>query len=224
MPSMGKELGRRIRDSRLAAGIPSKAELARRVGVVRQAVTLWEQGKADPTAENLRQLSIILDVGYDWLATGRSGQHGVVLGLELHGEVAGGVWIEIPESQDMELERVPVAPDPSYPVDAQYALRVRGHSVNKTARDGSIVVCVDVMTAGIEIRDKDLVVVERKRGSIVETTIKRVRKGNGGLELWPESDDPAHQEKLTLGHRRGTAEVRIKALVISVTNPVPRGG
>ncbi len=220
---MGKELGRRIKDSRLSAGL-SKAEVGRRMRLTRQAVTMWEGGKAEPTADNLRKLSVILDVGYDWLATGRSEQPGVVLGLELHGEVAGGVWIELPENQDMELERVPVAPDSRYPVDAQYALRVRGNSVNKTARDGSIVVCVDIMAAGIEIRDKDLVVVERKRGSIVETTIKRVKKGNGGLELWPESDDPAHQEKLTLGHRRGAAEVSIKALVIWTVNPVERGG
>lgn len=223
MPGMGKELGRRIKDSRLGAGITSKAELGRKMGVVRQTVTLWESGKAEPTSDNLRKLSVILDVGYDWLATGRSARPGVVLGLELHGEVAGGVWIEHPESQDMEFERVPVAPDPNYPIESQYALRVRGNSVNKTARDGSIVICVDVIAAGIEIRDKDLVVVERRRGSIVETTIKRVRKGNGGLELWPESDDPSHQEKLTLGPRRGGVEVSIKALVIWTANPVVRG-
>lgn len=221
---MGKDLGRRIRDSRIAAGITSKAELARQMGVVRQAVTLWEQGKSEPTADNLRQLSLKLDVGYDWLATGRNERPGIVSGLEVHGEVAAGVWHEIPENQDMEYERVPVAPDPRYPVDSQYALRVRGNSINRIAKDGTTVICVDIIAAGIEIVDKDLVVVERKRGSIVETTIKRVRKGKDGLELWPESDDPAHQEKLTLGRRRGGAEVSIKSLVICTVNPVPRGG
>lgn len=216
------DLPHRIKQSREDRAL-SKAELGRRVGVVRQAVTLWENGTAEPTSENLRKLSLILDVGYDWLATGHSSPPGVVSGLELHGEVAAGVWVEIPDSQDNEMERVPVAPDPGYPVDCQYALRVRGNSINRVAKDGSIVVCVDIIGAGIEVRDKDLVVIERKKGSIVETTIKRVRKAKGGLEFWPESDDPAHQEKLKLSSHKGDAEVSIKALVIWTAIPVRRG-
>lgn len=222
MPAMG--FPERLKSARINGGFATKAALARKIGVKRQAVTLWESGKSQPTADNLRKLSLILNVGHDWLATGRSAPAGIVLGLELHGEVAGGVWVEISENQDTNLERVPVAPDPRYPLEFQYALRVRGNSVNKTARDGSIVACVDVMGAGIEIRDKDLVVVERKRGSIVETTIKRVRRGKDGLELWPESDDPAHQEKLALGPRKAAGEVSIKALVIWTINPVVREG
>lgn len=213
----------RLRKAREDKGL-SKAELARRIGVTRQAVTMWESGNAEPTAENLRNLAINLDVEHDWLSTGRRGKPGVVSGLQLHGEVAGGVWVEIPESQDMEYKRVPVAPDPSYPIESQYALQVRGNSINRIAKDGSILVCVDIVSAGIEIRDADLVVVERRKGDLLETTVKRIRKGRNGLELWPESDDPAHQEKLTLGHRKGNTEVSIKALVIWTANPVRRGG
>jgi transcriptional regulator with XRE-family HTH domain len=214
-------VGDRIKKARVAKDL-SKAELARLVGVVRQAVTLWENNTAEPTAANLRKLAVILDCSYDWLATGRDASLYFVTGVELRGEIAAGVWVEIPENHEMEYERVPVAPDPSYPSDAQYALRVRGTSVDRVAKDGSIIVCVDIMAAGIEVRNNDLVVVERRRGSIVETTVKRLRKGKGGLELWPESDDPAHQEKLTLGHRRGD-EIAVKAVVISVLSLVPRG-
>lgn len=201
----------------------TQTQLGKALGVTRNAVSLWESGVSQPRAETLRKAAVILEVGFDWLATGRNAQLNVVEGLTLQGEIAAGVWHEVTESQEMEFERVPVAPDPSYPVDAQYALRVRGTSVNKIAKDGSLVACVDIMEAGIEIRDRDLVVVERRRGSIVETTIKRVKKGKAGLELWPESDDPAHQEKLTLGPRRGDTEVSIKALVIWTANPIPRG-
>ena len=213
----------RLRKSMAAKGI-SGADLARKIGVTRQAIYQWLAGTSEPTQENLRNLAINLDVEQDWLATGRKGKPGVTLALELHGEVAGGSWHEITENQNMDLERVPVAPDPRYPTDAQYALKVRGSSINRIARDGSILVCVDIMAAGIEIRDRDLVVVERRRGSLVETTVKRVRKAKGALELWPESDDPAHQERLTLAHRKGDAEVSIKALVIWAANPIQRGG
>lgn len=214
----------RIKAARVKKGL-SKAELARKVGRTRQAVTQWETKGTTPPPELMAQLSIILDVQHLWLSTGRGTRSVLmsVVGLENRGEIAAGVWLEIPESQDMEYERVPVAPDPRYVVESQYALRIRGHSVNRVAKDGATIVCVDVLTAGIEVKDGDLVIVERRRGALVETTIKRVRKAKGGLELWPESDDPSHQEKLTLVHRRGEAEVAIKALVVGVYNPVPRG-
>jgi len=220
MPRMG--LPERLRKAMNDKGI-NGAELGRRIGLERQAVYNWLSGRAEPTQENLRNLAVILDVEQEWLSSGRRAKPDITLGLQLHGEVAGGVWIEVHENQDTEFRRVAVAPDPRYPTDAQYALTVRGNSVNKIAPDGSIIACVDIMASGVEVRDRDLVVVERRRGSIVETTVKRVRKAAGKLELWPESDDPAHQEKLAIGPRKGDGEVIVKALVISTTVPVPRG-
>lgn len=143
--------------------------------------------------------------------------------MPLWGDVAAGVWIEPVESQEAELERVPVAPDPRYPLAAQYALRVRGNSVNRIAKDGNIVVCVDLAEAGLEPRPGDLVLVERRRGGLVECTVKRLRKAPEGLELWPESDDPAFQEKLSLAPLKGEAEIQIKAVIIGVFTPVMRG-
>jgi transcriptional regulator with XRE-family HTH domain len=220
-PGMG--FPERLKKAMEAKGLKG-ADLARALKLQRQAVYNWLAGRADPTQENLRNLAINLDVDQEWLSTGRREKPGVVWGLELHGEVAGGVWVEVTENQDMEYKRVPVAPDPRYPTDTQYALQVRGNSINRIAKDGSVITCVDIIGAGLEIRDRDLVVVERRRGHLVETTVKRVRKGKDGLELWPESDDPSHQEKLTLGPRKGNTEVSIKALVIWTANPVRRDG
>lgn len=191
--------------------------------VTKQAVTIWEKGDSEPAAETLRKLSAYFDVTFEWLATGRGAQTTTVPGLVSKGRVSGGLWHEVAENQDSAVDRVPVAPDPRYPIEAQYALRVEGDSVNKIAPNGSIIACVDLAYTGMDVRDGDLVVVERRRGSLVETTVKRLRKGTRGLELWPESSAPAHQEKLALGRSKGEEEVSIKALVISVTNPVPRG-
>lgn len=116
-----------------------------------------------------------------------------------------------------------MAPDPRFPAEAQYALRVRGHSVNRIAEDGAIITCVDLIAGGIDARDGDLVWVERRRGDLVEATVKRLRKAKDGLELWPESDDPAHQEKLALKPAKGDYEITIKALVIGAYRPIPRG-
>ena len=219
---LAMSLGKRIRTARKAKDL-SQSKLGKLLGLTRNAVSQWEGDISEPRPETLRKLPVILDVGMDWLATGRPSQSEVVQGIPYRGEVAGGVWREITETQDMEFRRVPVAPDPSYPIDAQYALQVRGNSVNKVAKDGATLHCVDIASSGLELRHNDLVVVERRRGSLVEATVKRLRKGKDGLELWPESDDPAHQQKLTLGHPRGAEEVSIKALVIATLTPVPRG-
>lgn len=130
--------------------------------------------------------------------------------------------MEVPDTQDREFPRVPVAPDPAYPIDCQYALQVRGNSVNQIVPDGGIIVCVDLADSGISPRDGDLVVVERRRGGMVETTVKQLRKANGGPELWPLSTDPEHQERLTVGRAKGV-EVVLKAIVIWTANRVPRG-
>lgn len=219
---------RRIKQAREAKGL-SQTQLAKLLGVTRNAVSMWEKVKPKkkpvyPKSETMQQAAVILDVGHDWLATGRGGQSSPqVSGLPIVGTVAAGIWFEIVENQDQEVRRVPVAPVPEYPPEAQFALQIQGNSVNRIARDGTIVVVVDIAIAGIEPRPGDLVWVERRDGQRVEATVKRLRKGAGGLELWPESDDPSHQQKLTLKPRKGEAEVTIRGIVIYTLNPIPRG-
>jgi transcriptional regulator with XRE-family HTH domain len=218
-------LGGRIRKSRLAKRL-KQAELARRLNVTRNAVSMWERDEAEPKAANLRALAILLDRSHEWLSTGRGSQGGTqstVEGLREIGDIAAGVWHEVVETQDVEFKRVPAAPDPRYPVEAQYALRIRGNSVNRIAADGDIVHCVDINAASIDVRDGDLVWVERHQGHLIESTIKRVRRASGGLELWPESDDPAHQEKLSYKPAKGAGEVVIRGLVLWVLKQVQRG-
>ena len=50
----------------------TQGELARRVGVHRSAVTQWErEGGTRPCIEHLAAISIVADVPFEWLATGR---------------------------------------------------------------------------------------------------------------------------------------------------------
>lgn len=50
----------------------SQHELARRVGVHRSAVTQWERdGGTRPCVEHLAAISIVANVPFEWLATGR---------------------------------------------------------------------------------------------------------------------------------------------------------
>lgn len=65
------ELPTRIRKARLLSGL-SQAELARRVGVRRSAVTQWEHpAGTSPSTEHLIQIAIETGTRFEWLATGR---------------------------------------------------------------------------------------------------------------------------------------------------------
>lgn len=61
----------RIRRAR-AQSLFSQAELARRVGVKRSAVTQWESSEGTtPSVEHLAQIARETAVCFEWLATGR---------------------------------------------------------------------------------------------------------------------------------------------------------
>lgn len=61
----------RVRKARALASL-SQAELARRIGVQRSAVTQWERhGGTLPNVEHLMQIAQETGVYFEWLATGR---------------------------------------------------------------------------------------------------------------------------------------------------------
>lgn len=49
----------------------SQAELARRMSVTQPSVAEWESGRKAPNMKNLVRLAKLLDVGFEWLSTGR---------------------------------------------------------------------------------------------------------------------------------------------------------
>jgi transcriptional regulator with XRE-family HTH domain len=72
---MSTSMSFRIRRARQAAGW-SQAELARRVGVNRSAVTQWEHSAGTvPSTDNLARIAAETGVCFEWLATGRGPSH-----------------------------------------------------------------------------------------------------------------------------------------------------
>lgn len=70
------EIGTRIRKARLAAGL-SQIRLASLLGVTRSACSQWEleNGGTTPRGDRLIDIARLLDVSYEWLATGNSPSH-----------------------------------------------------------------------------------------------------------------------------------------------------
>lgn len=67
-----KMIGARIKTAREMQGF-SLSELARRVGVRPASCSHWESCRSDPSMDNLARLAVILNVDFEWLATGRGG-------------------------------------------------------------------------------------------------------------------------------------------------------
>lgn len=113
------------------------------------------------------------------------------------GEVAAGVWREVQFQTDEPFFALPFIPSEEAWIGNILGLVVRGESLNKIARDGDILLAEAVQRTGTKARDKDLVVVERRRDQdgIIEVTAKRLR----GRQLMPESTDQRYQTPLVLG-------------------------
>ena len=144
--------------------------------------------------------------------------------LPLRGEVAAGRWLETPAFLDWNeitdyVDGISVPPSQR---EFTYGLVVRGTSVNKIAQDGEVIVCLDA-ASGIEVHERDVVVVERLRadGALREVTAKRLARREGKLVLMPESTDPMWQTPIPIEDldHEGT-EIRIVAKVKFVIRPV----
>lgn len=101
------------------------------------------------------------------------------------------------------------------------SLTVRGNSLDKIAPAGTVLVCVDLASTGVDFKDGDLVIVERARAQngLLEMTAKRVRAVAGGFELYPESSDPKWKPvMLPRGANDADEQVRVLARVDYILN------
>ena len=156
--------------------------------------------------------------------------------LPVLGEVAAGVWLDVNQHVDETAYRpIPYPSDPKYPHDWQYGLVVRGTSINRIARDGDILGCLDYAASGVDLRDQDVVIVERTRhqDGTRELTAKVLCLTMRGAELRPDSTDerwgtrdkPNPDAVLFLNKVDDPADsVRIKALVRFVHQSLTRDG
>lgn len=138
--------------------------------------------------------------------------------INVIGKVAANNWIDV-EHMDFDYSDVFQVPTVSgYPPHLQFALIVDGNCLNKIAANGDVLVCLNLQSSDITPEPDDLVIVERRRygGQMIERTAKRLKKTTSGLELWPESNDLAHQEPISLNtdHANDGIEVQIIGKVL----------
>lgn len=139
--------------------------------------------------------------------------------IAVRGAVAAGVWLEERLVQERH-EGTPLSifpPDPGYPVESQHDYSVVGTSVDKLARPGDFLRCVDYALAGVEPQDGDIVVVERRGGAgLKELSVRRFQRLHDGYELAWLSNDPLWQgaQRVVKGMTADGYEIRLLAKVV----------
>ena len=203
----------RLKQARKAAGYSSAEKAAKRFLWNVNSYKAHESGRNGFGISDAKRYAHAFGVTTAWLQTGegdapegRSPSSGLTLStapigmIRVSGKVAANSWLSV-EDMDFGYDDIDYVPSiGGYPPEWQFALVVEGNCLNKIAQHGERLVCLNTIAAGVELEPGDLAIVERKRfdGQMVERTAKRVRQAADGYELWPESNDPAHQEPIRL--------------------------
>jgi SOS-response transcriptional repressor LexA len=237
------EVPSRIRQMMHRAGL-SMDELARSMGYARASsiqryLTDGEYKKPFITVELARKLEgallgrgtppissaeIMQLTGVDWPTEAAPRQTGLIkddtqlTSLRVLGKVAANTWLDVTEMDFGYDDEEEIPAFSGIPREWQYVLIVDGKCLNKVANHGDKLVCLDLIKSGASAKPGDLVIVERRRfdGQMVERTAKRLRQSARGLELWPESHEPEHQDPIVLYEPNEDINMQIVAKVLWV--------
>lgn len=212
-PAQMTDMGKEITAGRSAKGW-NQADLAAQLKVTRNAVSLWENNKNRPALPKILQMirlfgveslgGVKADIGVSLLPIVNDDL------MPVDGYAAASTWQELDELGQEPREYIPFSQDPAFGHRRQYAIEVRGNSMDLLIKDGQYAIVVDAF--GQAPRDGDLVVVRRTRGALVERTIKRYRENTKNGILMPESTDSRH-EPIPFHGEDGTI-IEIEAFVI----------
>jgi transcriptional regulator with XRE-family HTH domain len=202
----------RIKQLREARGLTLE-QVAEAMGTTTATVSRLENGRRKLTDQWIYRIGDVLEATPIDILGGEQ-RAAAQTGLPVRGDVAAGIWREADIQDEPKYSAVPIGPDERYPPERQYALAVQGTSMNKRFPPGSFIVCVPWDTIERDPRDGDIVVVERRRDGMVESTVKKVVAKGRSVKLSPESDDPRWQESYKLEPENDGDQVAIRALVV----------
>lgn len=151
--------------------------------------------------------------------------------LPVRGSVEAGIWREQIETSPEDWFDVEVDAPYAELGPHEHGLVVKGRSMDKIFPPGTVLRCIDMITANPEWGDGDYVIVERHRGDFVELTCKRLsQRMDGNWELRAESHLEEFRDPIFIGaptadaevFDHGQGEVRVRALVVDAFLPLAR--
>lgn len=193
-------IARNLKAARQAAGFETASDAARFMGMSIATVIANEGSGTSfrkPKLENLRIYAKAYNVTIDALEGGtvigstespaRPGRDlptfDNLVSAPILGTAQAGHWLEDdPIAADARREVAHTKPGR----EPLFAIRVAGDSMNRIIQDGDIAVVKPWRSLKRDVRNNEVVLVQRERGGRYELTIKTHRDG----QLWPESTNP----------------------------------
>ena len=199
--------------------------LADRVGTTRQQIHKLENGERRLTVEWMRRLADALDCDVADLVAPRQMESKLKateglqpVGTEVifvRGAVQAGHWLEAVELNEQDWETIFLPPDPRFPPQARYALRVAGKSMDLVYPPDTILVCVSIHDYGEPNPGRNVIVYRKRPDGLIEATVKTLRAGKDGKpELWPQSSSPDYAEPVRFTDVTDGEEVEVVGVVI----------
>jgi len=143
-----------------------------------------------------------------------------IVAARVVGSAQAGAFIEVDTTVfEVEPRYIGTVRDESFPDIQPVAFEVIGDSIDKICQSGGYAICVPFGETGLQIKAGLWVVAERRRGDLVERTIKVVRRTiSGSFQLQPYSTNPAHKP-ITFPSAEPSEEVVIVAVVRRFQTP-----
>lgn len=176
----------------------------------------WKEGTAEPEGRHRDKIDAAYEAAFGEGAGQASRTLMLATGIPVLGVIQAGNWLDttlIDDSYD-EPAILPISADPRFPYAQQYALEVRGDSMNKEFAEGSYVVCVDFAQSGLEMRDEMIVHVEQWRHNLREITLKALKREGENWKLEPKSTNTIHKAIVMNGKPDDDTEIRVRGVVI----------
>lgn len=223
---INREQGERLRQARIDAKFKTATSLAARAGIPFSTYAAAENGQSGVSEKIALAVAPYIKVPPQSILFGDIGRKDIFENyvpaladsIDIVGEIEAGAWRE-PNS--VLRRKSGLSPNARFNADKQFALHVRGDSMDAAVPipilDGALVQCAAVSDEA-RIRNR-IVAVQRTRGDLVETTLKRAIFKDGHLiELRPESRNPIHQIIRVNGDLAD--EVSILGLVTGIFNEI----
>lgn len=224
----------RLKLARIAAGYRTAKSFAEKHQIPQPTYALHESGKRDLTNKVAERYAQLLGVTIEWLLFGRgagpgappelSGIQAAIGEVPVVGKVEAGAWAAAIRWEDDQVFFVSAPFDPRYAHCRKFGLIARGRSMDLVYRDGTILICVDLVEFGADPQPGQHVICQRRdvRSDLVEATVKEYVVEGGRHFLWPRSTAPDHQQPIELNPSDGEDDaVRMVSLVIGAYQPAP---
>lgn len=220
----------RLRCARLAAGFPTAIDAIKRFGWSVSTYRAHENGQNAFDALAAIRYARAFKVAPTWLllgdeALGAGGATAIGASLPDAAQIEAGLeaivgarraWImdgrALRPASEAIVGLVSIPRDSRYPQVAQFVLVVEGESVNRVARDGDRLLCVDIDMLGVAPAQGDLVLVERAGAMGTETSIRRLRRLGGRIALSFDSNHDDWRETMIFPEGAGLSAHGVKVL------------